>query len=162
MSGIRAFWVLGLLACTVQAAEPVAPAFTPIAHSPLVALEAATTPAYLILRMHRSEGTAPLLVTEFAVSIDGRNAAATPRTDGTWSVPWPDSGVSAPQRKLQVVFAHDGIREVLSGELPPPGGGGHAAPATGSVWHDHRQMAWWILNIAVVLIAAIAISRRMA
>jgi hypothetical protein len=27
---------------------------------------------------------------------------------------------------------------------------------------DHKQLAWWILNIAIVLIAAIAISRRMS
>jgi len=154
--------VLGLLACAVHAAEPVAPAFTPVAHSALVTVEAATTPADLILRLHRSEGAAPLVVTEFAVSIDGRNAAATPRTDGTWSVSWPASGGSAPPRKLEVMIAHDGIREVLSGELPAPGGGGHAAPVAGSLWRDHKQLAWWILNIVVVLIAAIAISRRMA
>jgi hypothetical protein len=159
VSGIRAFLVLGLLACAVQAAQPVAPAFTPVAHSALVTVEAATTPADLILRLHRSAGAAPLVVTEFAVSIDGRNAAATPRTDGTWSVSWPAS--AAPPRKLEVVIAHDGIREVLSGELPAAGGS-HAAPVAGSLWHDHKQLAWWILNIVVVLIAAIAISRRMA
>ena len=154
--------MLGVLACAVQAAEPAAPAFTPVAHSSQVTLEAATTPADLILRLHRSEGTAPLSVTELTVSIDGRNAAATPRTEGTWSVSWPASGEGAAQRRLEVVIAHDGIREVLAGELPAPGGGGHPVSATGGLWRDHKQMAWWILNIAVVLIAAIAISRRMA
>src|SRR5207244_538922 len=39
-----------------------------------------------------------------------------------------------------------------------------AAKAAGvaSLWRDHKQMAWWILNITVVLIATIAISRRMS
>ena len=35
----------------------------------------------------------------------------------------------------------------------------------GTVAHllgDHKQLAWWILNIAIVLIAAIAISRRLS
>jgi hypothetical protein len=27
---------------------------------------------------------------------------------------------------------------------------------------SHKQLAWWILNIVIVLIAAIAISRRMS
>ena len=31
-----------------------------------------------------------------------------------------------------------------------------------SVLRDHKQMAWWILNITIVLIAAIAISRRLS
>ena len=31
-----------------------------------------------------------------------------------------------------------------------------------SVLRDHKQMAWWILNITIVLIAVLAISRRMS
>ena len=60
-----------------------------------------------------------------------------------------------------MLFTHDGIREVLSGTLPPTATGGAAANAgrTG-VLGAHKQLAWWILNITVVLIAALAISRR--
>jgi hypothetical protein len=28
------------------------------------------------------------------------------------------------------------------------------------LWRDHKQVGWWILNIVVVLVAAIALSRR--
>jgi hypothetical protein len=38
-----------------------------------------------------------------------------------------------------------------------------AAPAAaGGPLHAHQQLLWWILNITIVFIAAIAISRRMS
>jgi len=75
---------------------------------------------------------------------------------------------------LEVVVAHDGIREVLSARFLAPGttagAGASGSSSSGAVnsrgaaslWRDHKQMAWWVLNITVVLIAAIAISRRMS
>ena len=64
--------------------------------------------------------------------------------------------------KLEVLVTHDGIQEVLSATLPPSATSGGTADAghTGSVLRDHKQLAWWVLNITVVLIAALAISRR--
>jgi len=59
------------------------------------------------------------------------------------------------------VVAHDGIREVLDGTVAAAA----AAPAAaggGGLLRDHKQLAWWILNIAIVLIAVMAISRRMS
>jgi hypothetical protein len=158
----------GLTACGVQAgaAAEAAPAFAPLTHSAQLTLETAATPAELTLHLKRTQGTTPLAVTDLTVAIDGSSAQATRAGDDTWSVAWPAG--AARHGQLEVVVTHDGIREVLSGTLPAaaagsPGsaGAGGAAQArhTGGL-RDHKQLAWWILNIVVVLIAAIAISRR--
>jgi len=34
------------------------------------------------------------------------------------------------------------------------------AASTDSLLRDHKQVAWWILNIVIVLVAALALSRR--
>jgi hypothetical protein len=154
---------VGVLACA--AAAPAAPvSFAPVAQSALVTLDAARTSAGLELRLHRPQSDAVVPVTALTVSIDGHSVAATAAADGTWSVPWP--GGSAPTNgQLEVVLAHDGIREVLSGPLPgsagEAGNGAHPSSAAGGL-REHKQLAWWILNIGIVLIAVLAISRRMS
>jgi len=58
---------------------------------------------------------------------------------------------------------HDGIREVLRAKIAPPAAATAQTPAAaggGAVSGVHRQIVWWILNIAIVLIAALALSRR--
>jgi len=85
------------------------------------------------------------------------------RADGSWFVPL--SNALLADDRLEVVVAHDGIREVLGGRITVAGEGSAAARhagGTASVLRDHKQMAWWILNITIVLIAAIAISRRLS
>jgi hypothetical protein len=164
VSQMRTWLVAAMIACLAQAgaAAGAAPAFTPLAHSALITLETASTEAGLTLRLQRAQGTAPLAVTELMVAIDGRNATVTPRGDNTWSVASPGR-TAARGGRLEVVVTHDGIREVLSGTLPAPGAaasGGAADAVHTNLLRDHKQLAWWILNIAVVLIAAIAISRR--
>jgi len=166
MRGVSNFalWLAaGLLACTAQtrAAESAAPPAT-VAQSPLVTLAAASTPQGLSLQLRRAADGAPLVVTDLTVSIDGRTATAARAADGSWSVAWP-RGTGQHAARLEITVSHDGIRELLSGTLPAPATA--AAPAsTGAarLWRIHKQMAWWILNVAVVLIAAIAISRRMS
>src|SRR5881227_1818676 len=133
------------------------------------------------LRLRRAADQTPLPATGVTVSVAGRNAPATASADGSWFAPLP-TAVGAGDT-LEVVVAHDGIRELLSARFAAPGardagGGAAAADASGaarsraspsgaakagvaSLWRDHKQMAWWILNITVVLIATIAISRRM-
>jgi len=163
--GFRTWLTVVVLGCVaalcaaVGAAGPGAALFTPVAHSTLVTLEAAGSAEGLSLRVRRTQGAAPLSVTDLAVSVGGRKSAATRRADGTWFVPWPGPVRSG---ELEVIITHDGIREALSGSLPPPLTGGSAPAADGGLLHGHKQMAWWLLNIAIVLIAAIAISRRMS
>jgi hypothetical protein len=131
-------------------------AFVPVAHSALVTLEAARTSSGVRLRALRSSDRAPLAATAITVSIDGRSAPVTPAPDGTWNVGWPPADSSGGQ-SLEVVLAHDGIRELLSGPLPAALA---APPAAGGLMGSHKQMIWWVLNIAIVLIAVLAVSRR--
>ena len=169
MTRVSQAWVwlmAGMMACMAQAvpAAPASPVFVPLAHSVQLTLETASTPAELTLRLQRTQGTGPLAVTALTVAIDGRNAAVTRRGDDTWSVAWP-AGAGARGGKLEAVVTHDGISEVLSGTLPgasagTTGTGPAETGRSGGLLGDHKQLAWWILNIAVVLIAAIAISRR--
>ena len=168
MTGVCRMWVwlvAGVMACMAQAgaAPPASPVFVPVAHSAQLTLEAASTPTELTVRLQRTQGTTALAVTDLTLAIDGRNAPLTRRGDDTWSTAWPAQ--AARTGKLEVVVTHDGIREVLSGTLAPAPGGASATGAADTghsvgLLGDHKQLAWWILNITVVLIAAIAISRR--
>jgi hypothetical protein len=103
-------------------------------------------------------------VDDLAVTIDGRSQPATLRPDGTWFVPHP-AGAQDGGKSLQITVGHDGIHEVLSGRITMAANtSGSAASGAASVLSSssHKQLAWWILNIVIVLIAAIAISRRMS
>ena len=161
----RAFLSAALTAACLAAAfaQPVAPPLAPIAHSALLALEAAPAAGGLVLRVRRAGGQAPLVVDDLAVTIDGRSEPATARPDGSWFAARP-AGVQDAGKALEVTVGHDGIHEVLSGRLAPAAVAGGTAPAPsgagGFLSGSHKQLLWWILNIAIVAIAAIAISRR--
>src|SRR5712671_1445074 len=169
VSGPNSWLAAGVLACSslvcaaqLRASDSAPAPLTPVAHSALVTLEAGPAPAGLVLRLRHTADQTPLSVTDLTVSVDGRSELAMRREDGSWFVPLSDAITDA---QLEVVVAHDGIREILSGRITIPGAGtGSARNASGtaSVLRDHKQMAWWILNIAIVLIAAIAISRRLS
>jgi len=145
-------------------AQPAAaPPLAPLAHSALLTVDAAPAAGGLTLRVRRATGETPLQVSEVAVTIDGKSEPATLRTDGTWFVPRPANAQDT-GKTLQVTVGHDGIHEVLSGRLAVPAGasGSRTSSATSGLSSTHKQLAWWILNIVIVLIAAIAISRRMS
>jgi hypothetical protein len=180
VSGLRLWLVAialagGSLPCAgeARAADSGSVALTAVARSALVSLEADAAPAGVTLRVRRAADRTPLPATELSVSIAGRTAPATSRGDGSWFVPL--AATVGAGDGLEVVVAHDGIREVLSARFVAPGTTAAGAGASGSsslgtvnsrgaasLWRDHKQMAWWILNITVVLIAAIAISRRLS
>lgn len=155
-------WLL-LLTLACAAATPLlaetAPAVPqPLARSSLLTLEGANTPAGLLLRVRPNSGTTPLTVSEFSVLLDGNSIPAAARTDGTWLVSLPAPGAGG---QLDVTVTHDGIRELLSAKVPPAHPGAAAAPAAGTgATGVHKQIVWWILNVLIVLVAAIAISRR--
>jgi hypothetical protein len=137
-----------------------------VAHSALVTLTAARAPSGVTLHLERAAGGAPLSVTELTASVDGKNVPVTSLGEDSWSLAWPASGAAGDGR-LEVTVTHDGIREVLSGTLPPRAAATAATAAQGgtsggSLLRNHKQLAWWILNIGVVLIAVLAISRRMS
>jgi hypothetical protein len=142
------------------AAAPLAP-LAPLAHSALLSLDAAPASGGLTLRVQRATGQTPLVVNDLSVSIDGKSEPATVRPDGSWFVARP-AGTQDAGKTIDVTVGHDGIHEILSGRLAAPAGksGGANSGAAAVVSSSHKQIFWWILNIAIVAIAAIAISRR--
>ena len=155
---MRRLWLTALLlACPVAApAQSAPPALQPLAHSALVAVDAAAAPGGLVLRVRRSAGTQPVAVSAVTVSVAGQSEPATARADGSWFAPRP-AGAHDAGAMLEVSVAHDGIQEVLSGRLA-----GTPAAAPAGAGGSRSQRAWWVLNIVIVLIAVIAISRRMS
>jgi hypothetical protein len=89
------------------------------------------------------------------VTVDGKNQPLTVEPQvGDFLLPTKDLGEG--ERQLDITVAHDGIREILTGKVAVPKAGG----LTGSWDSGRKQMAWWVLNIAVVLIAVLAFSKR--
>ena len=163
VSIMRAFLAVMLFACAAAAvrAQPAAPQLAPLAHSALLAVDAAPAAGGLVLRVRRAGSDTPLAVSDVAVTIDGKGESAIARSDGSWFVARP-AGVQDAGKTIDVTVGHDGIHEVLSGRLVPPGAvSSRASPAAGTgLSSSRKQLLWWILNIAIVLIATIAISRR--
>jgi len=159
----RALLAIMLSVCAAGAAhaQPAQQQPAPLAHSALLAVDAAPTAGGLLLRVRRATGETPVVVSDVAVTIDGKAAPATARTDGSWFVARP-AGAQDAGKTIDVTVGHDGIHEVLSGRLVPPGAvSSRASPAAGTgLSSSRKQLLWWILNIAIVLIATIAISRR--
>jgi hypothetical protein len=159
LTAIAITLLTGLGVACAQA--PADARFTPLAHSALVSVDAAMlAPDTLTLRIRHPGGQPVAAPVGVAVTAQGRNLPVTANTDGTWTVALKDSG-GKPAARLDLVIGHDGIRELLSGTAAAPASGTATATATGLLG-NHKQVAWWILNIAIVLIAAIAISRRMS
>jgi hypothetical protein len=142
-------------------AQPAPAPLAPLAHSALLSLEAAPVSGGLTLRVQGATSQTPLVVNDLSVSIDGKSEPATVRPDGSWFVARP-AGAQDAGKTIDVTVGHDGIHEILSGRLAPPAGksGSANSGAPAVVSSSHKQIFWWILNIAIVAIAAIAISRR--
>jgi hypothetical protein len=144
-------------------AQPAAPPPAPLTHSALITLQAAPVSGGLTLRVERATGQTPLVVNDLSVSIDGKSEPATMRPDGSWFLARP-AGTQDAGKTIDVTVGHDGIHEVLTGRLASASGksGSADSGAAAVVSNSHKQIFWWILNIAIVAIAAIAISRRIS
>jgi len=153
----------GALVCgaLAWADSPSGSAFTPLAHSALVTVEGVMAADTLVLRVRRTADQQPLAGAELTVTAEGRSIPVAARPEGTWGVPAKD--LPRAPGKLSIEVSHDGVREVLEAQLP---GGPPAAPPPASRGVAstliHKQMSWWILNIVIVLIGVIAVSRRMS
>jgi hypothetical protein len=96
-----------------------------------------------------------------AVTADGRSLPVAARPEGTFGVPVKD--LPRAPGKLSIEVSHDGVREVLEAQLPGSPAAAPPAPARGvASTLIHKQMSWWILNVVIVLIGVIAVSRRMS
>ncbi len=154
--------VMVLLAATAVAPHtgPVEPIPAPLAHSAQLSLEGASMPGALILRV-RGAGGAPVDPSEVSIAVDGRQLPASARADGTLRVALPAPGSTAQAVQLDVTVSHDGIRELLSARLPVEPAAAPVADAHSGGTGVHSQLLWWALNIAIVFIAVLVISRRM-
>jgi hypothetical protein len=140
-----------------QPAEPVRlvpNAAAQIAHSALLSVDGTATADTLKLNIRRAGDKSLVSSDDVTVTVDGRNQSITRENTG-YEVPINDLRGGEPARDVEVIVAHDGIREILSGKVVLAEG-----TSTDSLLRDHKQVAWWILNIVIVLVAAIALSRR--
>jgi archaellum component FlaG (FlaF/FlaG flagellin family) len=126
----------------------------PVAHSALLTVGATQTDDSVALYVRRVHDHSIVSSDDVTVTVDGKNETVTHDRGGSYSVPASDLRGDG-TRAVEVIVGHDGIREVLSGKVTFP-----EASSAGSVFRDHRQIGWWVLNIVIVLIAAIFLSRR--
>jgi hypothetical protein len=126
----------------------------PIAHSALLTIEGTATADALQLSIRRVSDKSLLSSDDVTVAVDGKNQSVTHQKGGAYELPINDlRGEGA--RDVDVTVAHDGIREIVSAKVSVA-----EASSAGSLFRDHKQVAWWILNIVIVLVAAMAFSRR--
>jgi len=149
---------------------PATPVLVPVAHSALLSVDGAVAAQTLWLRVHRAQDRQPVKGAELAVTLDGQSVPGTVRPDGTWTAALPELPAASPG-KIEIVVAHDGVREVLEGQIPrtgtPPAAAADSAAARGGgaglvATLMHKQASWWILNVLIVVIGVIAVSRRMS
>jgi hypothetical protein len=133
--------------------NPPSPPTIPIAHSALLTIYGVPTADGLALHIQHAGNQIPIDGRDVTVSVDGKNQPVTAEPEGTFVLSTKDLGDG--ERQFDIVVAHDGIREILTGKVTLPKVG-----STLDLWRDHKQMAWWVLNIGVVLIAVMAFSRR--
>jgi hypothetical protein len=86
-------------------------------------------------------------------TLDGHSVPLTAQPDGAYLLS--TAGESGGAHALGVVVSHDGIRELLTGTVSLPQQRSLLESLQG-----HGMSAWWVLNIVVVLIAVVIISRR--
>lgn len=125
-----------------------------IAHSALLTLTATPSDHALALRVVRaSDRQAIAGPGKVTATLDGHAVPLAPEANGTYLLS--TSGQSGGTHSLGLVVSHDGIRELLTGTVSVP-----QQQSILDVLQGHGMSAWWVLNIAVVLIAVIIISRR--
>ena len=129
-------------------------ATTIVASSALLTLTVAPADHALALQVSRTSDhrliAGPGNVT---ATLDGHSVPLAAQPDGTWLLSTAGEGGGA--HALGVTVSHDGIRELLTGTVSLP----QQRSLLESI-QGHGMSAWWVLNIVVVLIAVIIISRR--
>jgi hypothetical protein len=127
---------------------------TVVAHSALLTLTAATSDDSLALQVRRvSDHRLIVGPGQMTATLDGHDVPLTAKPDGTYLLAADHEAAGA--HSLAVVVSHDGIRELLTGTVSMP----QERSALGFL-QGHGMSAWWVLNIVVVLIAVLVISRR--
>ncbi len=130
------------------------PGSTVVARSALLTLSVAPADHAFSLQVARISDHRPVVGSgNVTVTLDGHNVPVTAQPDGTYLMS--TRAASGGAHSLGVIVSHDGIRELLTGTVTVP-----QQRSALDVLEGHGMFAWWVLNIAVVLIAVIVISRR--
>jgi hypothetical protein len=125
-----------------------------VAHSALLTLTASSSGDALALRVTRvSDHQLIVGAGKVTATLDGRPVPIAAEPNGTYLLSLRSE--SGGTHSLGVVVSHDGIRELLTGAVSVPRRGSMIDSLQG-----HGMAAWWVLNVAVVLIAVLVISRR--
>jgi len=128
---------------------------TVVARSALLTLTAAPSDHSLALQVARiSDHRLIVGPGNVTVTLDGHKVPVAAQPGGTYLVS--TRGQSAGTHSLGVVVSHDGIRELLTGTVTVP----QQQQSILDMIQGHGMSAWWVLNIAVALIAVLIISRR--
>ena len=151
---IRAAALLAALLCLLPpaVAHPAAPRVQ-IASSSMLVLDATVHAHDIVLRVARTADHTPIEgAGNVTAQIGGRPVPLVAHGD-TYVLS--THGLKSGAQSLQVVVAHDGIHELLSGTVTLP-----KHPDRLAVLERHGYGAWWVLNIVVLLLAARLIMRR--
>lgn len=141
------------------AAEPLKPVALAvnvpavIGHSALLDVEATAKADVLQISLRRVADKSLVNTDDITVTVDGKNEPVSHESGTVYELAVNDlrgDGV----KDLDITVGHDGIREILSGKVSL------AEPSAGSLLRDHKQVAWWVLNIVIVMVAAMAFSRK--
>ncbi|HUN72477.1 MAG TPA: hypothetical protein VMU52_09220 [Steroidobacteraceae bacterium] len=125
-----------------------------VARSAQLTLTAAPADHALALQVTRVSDHRPIVgAGNVTVTLDGRSVPAAAQPNGTYLISTRDQSAGA--HSLSVVVSHDGIRELLTATVSVP-----QQRNVLDMIQSHGMSAWWVLNIAVVLIAVLIISRR--
>jgi len=125
-----------------------------VARSALLTLTAAPADHALALKVTRVSDHQPIVgAGHVTVTLDGHSVPAAAQPNGTYLISTRDQSAGA--HSLNVVVSHDGIRELLTATVTVP-----QQRSVLDMIQSHGMSAWWVLNVAVVLIAVLIISRR--
>jgi hypothetical protein len=139
-----------------MASPPVSPVggASVVARSALLTLTATSSNDALALRVTRlSDHQLIVGAGRVTATLDGHPVPLAAESNGAYLLSL--GGQDGGSHTLGVVVSHDGIRELLTGTVNVP----RHRSALDSL-QGHGMAAWWVLNIAVVLVAVLVISRR--
>jgi hypothetical protein len=129
-----------------------------IARSALLIVDGTAAADSLQLKIRRANDGSLINGGDVTVTVDGKNEPVTHANGGNYEVPIndlrADSSRDSP-RDVDMIVSHDGIREILSSKVMVA-----EASSGGGLLGHNKQITWWILNIVIVFIAAMIITRR--
>lgn len=125
-----------------------------VARSALLTLTATPSDHALVLRVVRASDRQVIAGRgKVTATLDGHEIPLAAQPNGSYLLSTGGQGAGA--HSLNLVVSHDGIRELLTSTVTVP-----QQQSLLDMIQGHGMSAWWVLNIAVVLIAVLIISRR--